>query len=174
MSLRLTSFLLSVSIATVSTYVNSQVPSDVRTKLSTEFAVSDEHHVYAKGIAKLRGTIETAEQRAVMDALILIVNKLCRHDPRPHRRLEAAVTGTSLIESKRVERTIEVVVKVPVQSPTCKVVEIGRSTEQLGQELDRKPNESDKKPQTTFQTKLLDSSYQRSDGITTRVLGGEY
>lgn len=174
MILRLPSSLFGLLIASVSSFANSQVPSDVRSKLSTESVVLDQRYVYATGIAKLRGTSETDEQRAVMDALRLIVNKLCRHEPRPHRRLEAAVTGASLLESSRVERKVEVVVRVPLQSPTCKVVEIARSPERLGQESDKKHEVSDKKTELTPQTKLLDSSYQRTDGITTRVLGGEY
>lgn len=122
-----------LSIASLSLSANAQVPSDVLTRLSAKFVVSHERHVYARGAAALRGTSETAEQRAVMDALRLIVNKLCRYEPRSDRRFEAAVTGASLIESIRVEKTLEVVVRVPLQSPSCKVVEMERSAERRDQ-----------------------------------------
>lgn len=174
MILRLFTSLWGLSIVSLSLSVNAQVPSDVRSRLSAEHVISDERHVYARGAAAVKGTSETAEQRAVMDALRLIVNKLCKYEPRSDRRLEAAVTGASLIDSIRVQRTLEVVVRVPLQSPSCKVVEIERSAERLNQESGKRSTDLGSKPEGTTQTKLLDSSYQRSRGITTRVLGGEY
>jgi hypothetical protein len=174
MILRLLSSMWGLLITALSFSANAQAPSDVRSRLSAEFVVSDERHVYARGTAAIRGTSETAEQRAVMDALRLIVNKLCKYEPRSDRRLEAAVTGASLIESSRVERMLEVIVRVPIQSPRCKMVEIVRPTEPLNQESAKRLVDSDSKADVTPQTKLLDSSYQRSGGITTRILGGEY
>lgn len=174
MILRLFTLLWGLSIASLSASVNAQVPADVRSRLSAEQVVSDERYVYARGAAELKGTSETAEQRAVMDALRLIVNKLCKYEPRSDRRLEAAVTGASLIDSIRVQRTLEVVVRVPLQSPRCRVVEIERSAERLNQESEKRSADLDSKLEGTSQTKLLDPSYQRSSGITTRVFGGEY
>lgn len=174
MILRLFTSLWGLLLAALSHSVNAQVPSDLRLRLSAEFVVSDEHHVYARGVAALRGSSETAEQRAVMDALRLIVNKLCKYEPRSDRRLEAAVIGASLIESIRLQRMLEVIVRVPLQSPRCKVVDVVPSAERLNQELEKRSSDSDSKSDGTPQTKLLDSSYQRSGGITTRVLGGEY
>ena len=174
MILRLLSSFWGLSIIALSFSANAQVPSDVRSRLSVEFVVLDERHVYARGTAALRGTSETAEQQAVMDALRKIVSKLCKYEPRPDRRLEAAVIGASLIDSNRVERKLEVVVRAPLQNPRCKVVELFRSTERKNQESEKSSVDSDSKPDGTPQTKLLDSSYQRSGDITTRVLGGEY
>jgi hypothetical protein len=174
MILRLFASLWGFSIAFLSPSANAQVPSDVRSRLAVESVVSDERHVYARGTTGLRGTAETAEQRAVLDALRLIVNKLCKYEPRSDRRLEAGVTGASLIESIRVQRTLEVVVRVPLQNPRCKVVEIVRSAERLNSDSGKDLAASDSKSDATPQTRLLDSSYQRSGDITTRVLGGEY
>lgn len=152
----------------------AQVSADVHSRLSAEPVVSAEGYVYAKTATSIRGTPEIAEQRAVLEALRLIANKLCEFEPRSGKRLETAILGTTLVASSRVERTVEVVVRVPDQKPMCKVDDIARSPAPPHQSSDPNAMASDKNAEALPQTRLLDPSYQRSDGITTRVFGGEY
>jgi len=154
--------------------VQAQLPPDVRSRLSTESVVSAESHIYAKAITVVRGTIETAEQRAVTDALRLIANKLCGFELRSDKRLEAAVVGAQLVASNKVEGTLEVVVRVPQQKPTCRFTDVPRSPLLPSANADIKAMTPDKIVETLPQTRLEAPSDKKLDGISVRVLSGEY
>ena len=141
----------------------------MRESLSSRQVVTSGGYVYATAEGLLRGTIEAIEELLVTRAMRGLVHKLCEFDPSPGKRLEASLSGVNLVSSTIKGKAMEVVIRVPVQKPSCKVISIDASlvSATQGTKLEAIPNEDP-------QIRLIESKYTRSQDIVVRIFSGEY
>ena len=160
---------IALSALTCALFVNAQVPPDVRESLSSRQVVASGHYVYATAEGLFRGTLEASEELLVTRAMRGLVHKLCEFDPSPGKRLEVSLSGVTLVASTIKGKAMEVVIRVPVQKPTCKVIAVDASLVSATQatKLEAIPNE-------VSQIRLIESKYTRSQDIVLRIFSGEY
>ena len=157
------------SALTCAFFVNAQVPPDVRESLSSRQVVTSGSYVYATADGPVRGTRETSEEFLVTRAMRRLVHKLCEFDPSPYKRLEGSLSGVNLVSSTITGKAMEVVIRVPVQKPSCKVIALDAALASSTQatKLEVIPNED-------TQIRLIESKYTRSQDIVVRIFSGEY
>lgn len=152
--------------------VFAQVPDDVRGRLGRDGVVTTDAWVFASATGTLRGTREGEEQRQATRAMSLIARSLCRFEPGPGRRLEAGVTGFAMVSSIQRGRDVEVIMKAPLQSPSCKVTVIEIKQEAPATPSNLAPKESVPEPDSSVQ--IATPGYIREKNMTIRVLNAEY
>jgi hypothetical protein len=145
----------------------AQVPPEVRERLASSNVVNNGAHVYAISTGVIRGTKETSEEFQVTRAMRTIANRLCEFEPTQGKRLEASITGVTLMSAITRGKDMEVVIRVPTQQPLCRVVVV--ESEQLAA-----PAKPDTAKPDEFQTRITSPSYVRSKDIVIRIFGGEY
>lgn len=148
----------------------SQVEPQIREKLTLHAAVIVEGQVYAMAAGPVRGTRESSEDFLVTRAMRLMANKLCEFEALPGKRLEAGITGVTLLSSISRGKDIEVVIRAPFQKPACKVTVV--DPVQTLAPVPVSPDPSSRIDQGP--TRLVEPSYIRSQGIVIRSFGGEY
>lgn len=160
---------IALSALTCAFPLNAQVPPDVRESLSSQQVVTSGRYVYATAEGPVRGTREASEELLVTRAMRGLVHKLCEFDLSPGKRLEGSLSGVNLVASTIKGKAMEVVIRVPVQKPSCKVIAvdaaIASSTQTTKSEAIR--NED-------AQIRLIESKYTRSQDIVIRIFSGEY
>ena len=160
---------IALSALTCAFFVNAQVPPDVRESLSTRQVVTSGSYVYATAEGPVRGTREASEEFLVTRAMRGLVYRLCEFDPSPNKRLEGSLSGVNLVSSTIKGKAMEVVIRIPVQKPSCKVIALDATLASSTQatKLEVIPNED-------TQIRLIESKYTRSQDIVVRIFSGEY
>jgi len=161
--------LITFSALTCAFTSNAQVPADVRESLSSRQVVTSGRYVYATAEGPLRGTREASEELLVTRAMRGLVHQLCEFDLSPGKRLEASLSGVSLVASTTKGKAMEVVIRVPVQKPSCKVIVVDSAiaAPTPATKLEATCNED-------TQIRLTESKYTRSQDIVIRIFSGEY
>lgn len=145
----------------------AQVPQEVRERLVSNNVVSNGAHIYAISSGVIRGTRESNEELQVTRAMKVIANRLCEFESALGKRLEASITGVTLMSAVTHGKEMKVVIRVPTQQPLCKIVVV--EAKQLVA-----PDRLDTAKSDEFQTRLTSPSYVRSKDIVIRIFGGEY
>ena len=161
--------LITFSALTCAFTSNAQVPADVRESLSSRQVVTSGRYVYATAEGPLRGTREASEELLVTRAMRGLAHQLCEFDLSPGKRLEASLSGVSLVASTTKGKAMEVVIRVPVQKPSCKVIvaDSANAAPAPATKLEATRNED-------MQIRLTESKYTRSQDIVIRIFSGEY
>jgi len=149
--------------------LNAQVTPDLLESLSSRQVVTSGSYVYTMAEGPMRGTREASEELLVTRAMRGLVHKLCEFDPSPNKRLEGSLSGVNLVSTTIKGKLMEVVIRVPIQKPSCKVIAIDAAIAPPTQasKLEAIPNEE-------AQIRLIDSKYTRSQDIVIRIFSGEY
>lgn len=149
--------------------VQAQIPPEVRERLLDQGVVAIGKHVYAKAYGVLRGSHESSEALYVTRAMRDMAHHLCKFVLVPGKRLETQLEGVTLVASTVTGKELEVVVRAPVQTPSCKVVLV-----ETALPLSPPSSHSNLQRVEDQQTRLMDSGYTRSKDIVIRIFGGEY
>lgn len=153
--------------------VLAQVPDDVRARLGRDGVISTEAWIFASATGPIRGTRETDEHRQATRAMATIARSLCRFEPAPGRRLQAGVTGYTMVSSIQRGSEIEVVMRAPMQVASCRVeaIEIKPAVAAaVGKNL--VPDERRVEPDES--TQILRPVYMREKNMTIRILNRDY
>ncbi len=102
----------------------TQLSDPQRDRLAAGEVVPHEGHLYAMATGSVRGTREGTEQMLITRAMRSIAHQLCDFEASPNRRLEARLTGVTLVSSTAQGRDLEVVVQAPPQKPNCRIVAV--------------------------------------------------
>ncbi|MFM8546308.1 MAG: hypothetical protein ACKODB_01580 [Betaproteobacteria bacterium] len=151
-----------------------QVPDEVRARLGRDGVVITESWVFASATGAMRGSREADEHRQATRAMAAIARSLCKFEPAPGKRLEAGVSGYTMVSSIQRGREMEVVMRAPTQTAVCRVqvIEIKPEVaEASGNSL--LPNERPA-AEPDAATQLLRPDYIREKNMTIRVLNREY
>lgn len=147
--------------------VRAQVPSELREKLLAGEVVTRGAHVFAMATGNQRGTREGSEELLVARAMGSIANKLCAFEAKPGLRLESSFQGGTLVYSEIRGNEISVVIKVPLQKPSCRVVEVV-------QPLPVVPLPPESARTEITQTRQAQPSEPQTKDIVIRKFDGEY
>jgi len=152
------------------TSVNAQLPPDVRDRLAERNVVAKGSFIYAKAAGNLRGTREASESFYATVATRNMAHFLCDVAVVPGRRLEAKLEGLSLVSSTGAGQELEVVVRVPAQKPSCKVVAVAPAPP-----IPLAANPMPQGPRAEENPKpLAEPNSVRHKDIVIRNFGGEY
>lgn len=152
--------------------VFAQVPDDVRDRIGRDGVVMTDAWVFASATGAMRGSREGEEQRQATRAMSAIARSLCKFEPGPGRRLEAGVTGFSMVSSIQRGRDLEVIMRAPLQSPSCKVTVIEIKPEAPAAPSNLAPKEQGLESDSSVQ--IAPPGYVREKNMTIRVLNREY
>jgi hypothetical protein len=152
--------------------VFAQVPDDVRERLGRDGVVMTDAWVFASASGPMRGSREGDEQRQATRAMSAIARSLCKFEPGPGRRLEAGVTGFAMVSSIQRGRDLEVIMRAPVQSPSCKVTIMEIKPETPPAPSNLMPKEQ--VPESDSSVQIAPPGYIREKNMTIRVLNREY
>ena len=97
------------------------------------------------------------------------MHQLCEFDLSQDKRLEASLSGVSLVASTIKGKAMEVVIRVPVQKPSCKVIVVNSAIAAPAQ-----ATKSEATRHEDTQIRLTESKYTRSQDIVIRIFSGEY
>lgn len=152
--------------------VFAQVPDDVRYRLSRDGVVITDAWIFASASGPMRGSLEGDEQRQATRAMSAIARSLCKFEPGPGRRLDAGVTGFAMVSSIQRARDLEVIMRAPIQSPSCKVTVIEIKPEAPTAFSHLVPKEQ--VPESDSSVQVAAPGYIRDKNMTIRVLNREY
>ena len=141
----------------------------MRESLSSRQVVTSGRYVYAAAEGPLRGTREASEELLVTRAMRGLVHQLCEFDLSQDKRLEASLSGVSLVASTTKGKAMEVVIRVPVQKPSCKVIVVDSANA-----APAPATKSEATRNEDMQIRLTESKYTRSQDIVIRIFSGEY
>lgn len=157
------------------TSVNAQLSPDVRERLAERSVVAKGSFVYAKAAGSLRGTREASESFYATVATRNMAHFLCDVAVAPGKRLEAKLEGLSLVSSTGAGQELEVVVRAPVQKPSCKVVVVEVAPAPPAPPAPLAANPLPQAPRAEENPKpLAEPNSVRHKDIVIRNFGGEY
>jgi hypothetical protein len=152
--------------------VFAQVPEDVKDRLGRDGVVITSNWIFASASGPIRGSREVDEQRHATKAMSAIARSLCKFEPGPGRRLEAGITGFAMVSAIQRGRDLEVVMRAPVQSPSCKVTVIEIKPETPASPSNLAPKDEAQDSDSSVQ--IAPPGYIREKNMTIRMLNREY
>ncbi len=155
--------LLAVLPWTASSPAHSQVTAELREQLLAGQVVIRDAQVYAMASGAQRGTLESTQDWLVTRAMRSMAHKLCAFEPVPGQRLDVSLQGVTLVSAETRAQEMVVVIRAPVQKPSCKV-----TVAQPVQPPSLAPRSSDSQP------RAADTVEPRMSDIVIRKFGGEY
>lgn len=171
-----------LGLATIAFPLAAQVSSEVRERLGSNGVTKAGQWIYASASGLQRGTREGTEEFLATKAMRSIAHALCNFDPSPSARLEAEISGLTMVSNEMRGQGILVTMRAPLQNPNCRVVPVSlrgevvpikRADESVGTIAPRssrpeKVDEAEKLPV------LVEPEIIRSKDTTIRIFGGEY
>ncbi len=154
--------------------VLGQVPDEVRARLGRDSVISTETWVFASATGPMRGSRETDEHRQAARAMAAIARSLCKFEPGPGKRLEAGVSGYSMVSSIQRGREIEVVMRAPLQKASCRVEVIETKPEVAAASGNSLLTNERSTAEPDGSTQVLRPDYTREKNMTIRMLNRDY
>ena len=168
----LTKFLFCITLLGLLGVAHSQVPDEVRSRLSRDGVVSTESWIFAIANGPLRGTRLGDEDRQATRAMSAIAQSLCKFESGPGRRLVADVNGFTMVSSVQRSQELEVIMRAPLQTPSCRVEMVEINQKVLAP--NNNPVVIERVVDESPFVKILQPDYKREKNITTRILNREY
>jgi hypothetical protein len=150
----------------------AQIPNNVRDRLARDGVVVTDAWIFASASGPIRGSLEGYEQFQATRAMSAIARSLCKFEPRPGRRLEAGVTGFSMVSSIQRGSDLEIIMRAPVQSPLCKVTVTENNL--VLPEAHRYLAPKEQVPESDLLVQITPSGYIRDKNMTVRMFNREY
>ncbi len=166
--------LAAAALAVFSGAINAQVSDDVLARLAREGVVRDGASYFARATGLIRGTQEVEEHRLVTRAMLMLARVLCGFEPSSGTRLDADISGFTMVSSIQRGREIEVVVRAPLQTPTCRVSADAGSAGASSPASTPSTASTDRPAQRDAGAQAREPAHIRDENITIRVLGSEY
>lgn len=160
--------LFAIGLACTSS-VHAQIPLEVLERLSERGVVVTGQHVYAKASGNIRGTRESSEAFYVTRATRNMANYFCDFAVAPGKRLAVELEGVTLVMSTEVGKVLDVVIRAPVQKPSCKVTLVDAVMPSLSP-----PKNLEIKRADESLTSVTESGSTRTKDIVIRNFGGEH
>lgn len=146
----------------------AQVADVVARGLETKDVLKDGEYIFASASGAIRGTRETSERFYVTRALSKVAIYLCDFHAVPGKKLEAVVRGATLVDSRLEGTLLKVVIKVPLQDPSCMEKSSKPGTQLKSEQIYALPNDQERA------VELRDVQYGRSENIVIRTFGIDY
>jgi len=170
-----------LGLATIAFPLAAQVSSEIRERLGSNGVTKVGQWIYASASGFQRGTREGTEEFLATKAMRSIAHALCNFDPNPSARLEAEISGFTMVSNEMLGQEILVTMRAPIQNPSCRVVPVSpridvvprRADESLGA-IAPKPSRPEQIDEAEKSTVLVEPGHIRSKDTTIRILGGEY
>ncbi len=138
--------------------LHAQVPDAVKEKLITNNIVIFQGRYYIQVKGAVRGTREAMQSMLKTIAMRDISFKLCGLEPVSGQRLEATISGASVISSELNGSELTIILSAPDQAPKCQMISLPNQDtfETTGPDAVSKPTSND------------------SSDITVRNFGNDY
>jgi hypothetical protein len=170
-----------LGLATVAFPLAAQVSTEIRERLGSNGVTKAGQWIYASASGLQRGTREGTEEFLATKAMRSIAHVLCNFDPNPSARLEAEISGFTVVSNEMRGQDILVTMRAPIQNPSCRVVPVSpridvvprRAGESLGA-IHPKPSRPEQIDEAEKSTVLVEPGHSRSKDTTIRIFGGEY
>ena len=166
---------LSLTCICMSVSAGAQIADDLKRNLVQKGVVFQDGFVYALSRGSIRGSNEVAEQVLITVAMRNMAYSLCSLQYASGSSLETSIKGTTLIWSAASSEGMEVIIRAPLQKPQCRIViadnAVAKSPLPTQEPASGIVSDAVKADSSV---KLIDSGFERSNGITVRVFGGEY
>jgi hypothetical protein len=170
-----------LGLSTVAFPLAAQVSTEIRERLGSNGVTKAGEWIYASASGLQRGTREGTEEFLATKAMRSIAHTLCNFEPNPSARLEAEVSGFSLVSSEMRGQEILVTMRAPNQNPSCRVVPaspridaVPRRTDESPGAIPPKPSRPEQIDETEKSTILVEPGHIKSKDTTIRIFGGEY
>jgi len=110
------------ALAVSAAAAGAPLSEDLQSRLAREGVVRDGTAYFARATGTLRGTFEVEQDRLATRAMLMLARVMCGFEPSLGKRLEANISGLSVVSSVQRGREVEVVLRAPVQTPACRVI----------------------------------------------------
>lgn len=153
----------------------AQLPDHLQPRFTGEGVVRDGTVYFAKATGTLVGTREIEESRLATRAMRMLLQEMCPRERAAGGRLEAEISGLAMASSILRGRELEVVLRAPVQTPTCRDVraDVAAPGTSLSGNIPN-PSWSTHPAKRDAGGLPLDPLRARERDITIRIFGSEY